>query len=110
MTKLTEMNCVRPSKGDTLSEEKKKEWLSQIPDWEEIERDGVPHIQRTYKFDNFSQALAFTVQVGVLAEKEDHHPSLMTEWGKVTVTLWTHHINGLHKNDFILAAKADQIY
>ena len=56
---------------------------------------------------NFREALAFTNQVGEIAEAQGHHPGLLTEWGKVTVTWWTHKINGLHKNDFIMAAKTD---
>jgi 4a-hydroxytetrahydrobiopterin dehydratase len=63
---------------------------------------------RVYK--NFVEALHFTNKVGELAETEGHHPSLLTEWGKVTVTWWTHKINGLHRNDFIMAAKTDELY
>ncbi len=110
MTNLTEMHCVRPKKGDRLDDQEREEFAVQIPEWSVIDEHEVPKITRTYKFQNFSQALAFSVQVGVLAEKEDHHPAILTEWGKVKVTLWTHHIQGLHRNDFILAAKADQIY
>ena len=61
-------------------------------------------------FSNFQNALAFTQLVGEAAEKEGHHPSLLTEWGKVTATWWTHAIKGLHRNDFIMAAKSDHIY
>jgi len=80
-----------------------------VPDWEIVERDGVQQLERVFKFKNFVQALAFTNRVGDLAEAEDHHPALLTEWGKVTVTWWTHAANGLHKNDFIAAAKTDQL-
>ena len=55
-------------------------------------------------------ALEFTNQVGELAEQEDHHPSILTEWGRVTVTWWTHAVSGLHVNDFISAAKTDQLF
>ncbi len=81
----------------------------QLPDWQIIEVDGIQRLQRTYKFKNFAEALAFTNRVGELAEKEAHHPAILTEWGKVTVTWWTHKIRGLHRNDFIMAAKTDSL-
>jgi 4a-hydroxytetrahydrobiopterin dehydratase len=65
---------------------------------------------RAFKFKNFTEALAFTDQVGEIAEEEGHHPALFTEWGKVTVRWWTHKIGGLHENDFIMAAKTDRLY
>jgi pterin-4a-carbinolamine dehydratase len=69
-----------------------------------------PGLQRVFKFKNFAQALDFTNKVGDLAEAEDHHPALTTEWGKVTINWWTHKIRGLHRNDFIMAAKTDGLY
>jgi len=86
------------------------EFLPQVPDWQIVEREGVQRLERVFKFKNFSQALAFTNRVGELAEAEGHHPALLTEWGKVTVTWWTHKIRGLHRNDFIMAAKTDKLY
>jgi 4a-hydroxytetrahydrobiopterin dehydratase len=74
------------------------------------EKDGIKRLERTFKFKNFVQALEFTNQVGGLAEEEGHHPALLTEWGRVTVTWWTHKIKGLHRNDFIMAAKTDKQY
>jgi len=82
----------------------------QVPAWEIVERDGIKRLERVFTFDTFVQALAFTNKVGELAEEEGHHPALLTEWGKVTVTWWTHKIKGLHQNDFIMAAKTDQAY
>jgi 4a-hydroxytetrahydrobiopterin dehydratase len=67
-------------------------------------------LERVYKFKNFKQAIAFTNKVGDMAEDEGHHPGLLTEWGKVTVTWWSHSIKGLHKNDFICAAKTDDVF
>jgi 4a-hydroxytetrahydrobiopterin dehydratase len=81
----------------------------QIPEWNLIEKTGVPQLERTYKFPDFKSAIAFTNSVGEAAETEGHHPALLTEWGKVTVTWWTHSISGLHRNDFIMAAKTDAI-
>jgi 4a-hydroxytetrahydrobiopterin dehydratase len=84
--------------------------LPQVPDWQLVERNGVPQLQRVYSFKNFAEALMFTNRVGALAEEEGHHPALLTEWGRVTATWWTHKIKGLHRNDFIMAAKTDQLY
>ena len=78
-----------------------------IPDWEREEHDGVRRLVRIFRFPNFHDALAFTLRVGELAEEEGHHPALLTEWGKVTVSWWTHKIRGLHRNDYIMAAKTD---
>ena len=82
---------------------------AQLPDWSLIEADGVPQLQRQYSFKNFRQALTFTNEVGEIAEAAGHHPALLTEWGKVTVTWWTHAIDGLHQNDFVMAAKTDEV-
>jgi 4a-hydroxytetrahydrobiopterin dehydratase len=80
-----------------------------IPDWALIERDGIQRLERAFAFSNFAEALRFTDQVGAVAEQEGHHPAILTEWGKVTVTLWTHKIRGLHRNDFIMASKLDAL-
>jgi 4a-hydroxytetrahydrobiopterin dehydratase len=79
-----------------------------IPDWRVVERDGVRRLERVFAFPDFARALAFTNRVGALAEAEGHHPALLTEWGRVTVTWWTHAIAGLHRNDFVMAAKTDR--
>jgi len=68
------------------------------------------HLEKTYAFSDFAQALAFTTRVGAIAETEGHHPDVYLAWGKVTLTIWTHKIDGLTESDFILAAKADQAY
>ena len=76
----------------------------------EAARDGVHLATGTrYRFSNFAEALSFTNRVGALAEVEGHHPAILTEWGQVTVTLWTHAIRGLHRNDFIMEAKIDSL-
>jgi 4a-hydroxytetrahydrobiopterin dehydratase len=82
----------------------------QIPDWRIVERDDVARLERVFTFPDFRQALDFTNRIGALAEAEGHHPALLTEWGKVTIAWWTHKIKGLHRNDFIMAAKTDQAY
>jgi 4a-hydroxytetrahydrobiopterin dehydratase len=86
------------------------EFMPQVTEWQIVEREGIKRLERTFKFKNFVQALAFTNKVGELAEAEGHHPAILTEWGKVTVTWWTHKIRGLHRNDFAMAAKTDRQY
>ncbi|HTY64279.1 MAG TPA: 4a-hydroxytetrahydrobiopterin dehydratase [Acidobacteriota bacterium] len=81
----------------------------QVPDWA-ILNESERKLQRSFRFKNFAEAIAFTIRVGELAESEKHHPSILTEWGKVTVTWWTHAIRGLHRNDFVMAAKTDAIF
>jgi len=81
----------------------------QVPDWEIVAPEGIKRLRRTFAFDDFAQALAFTNRVGQLAEKEGHHPLLLTEWGQTTVSWWTHKIKGLHRNDFVMAAKTDEL-
>jgi 4a-hydroxytetrahydrobiopterin dehydratase len=85
------------------------EYLQQAPDWTVTEVDGVKRLRRTFGFKDFNTALAFTNKIGELADQEDHHPEIVTEWGKVTVSWWSHKIKGLHKNDFIMAAKTDAL-
>ncbi|RXE87182.1 4a-hydroxytetrahydrobiopterin dehydratase [Pseudoalteromonas sp. A757] len=93
-----------------VSDEELAVLIKQIPDWVPEVRDDIMQLERVYKFKNFKQAIAFTNKVGDMAEEEGHHPGLLTEWGKVTVTWWSHSIKGLHKNDFICAAKTDEVF
>jgi len=81
----------------------------EIPQWSVVERDGVARLERVFRFGNFFAALAFTNRVGALAEAAGHHPAITTEWGRVTVGWWTHAIGGLHRNDFVMAAKTDAL-
>jgi 4a-hydroxytetrahydrobiopterin dehydratase len=82
----------------------------QVSEWAIVEEEGIKKLSRLFRFDDFAQALAFTNALGELAEDEAHHPALLTEWGRTTVTWWTHKIKGLHRNDFIMAAKTDELY
>jgi len=89
------------------------EWdrlLRQVPEWTSVLRDDIRMLEREFPFRNFVEALAFTNTIAALAEAAGHHPALLTEWGQVTVTWWTHKIRGLHRNDFILAARTDEAY
>lgn len=85
------------------------QYLPMLDGWVVEEPHDVPALQKAYQFSNFVSALAFTNQLGALAEKNDHHPAILLEWGQVTVSWWTHSIGGLHKNDFVMAAKTDQV-
>ena len=104
------MKCVACRGGEpTVTDAEIALYAPQVPEWQ-IERENIKRLERAFKFKNFVEALAFTNKVGEIAEQEAHHPVIVTEWGKVTVTWWTHKIKGLHRNDFIMAAKTDALY
>jgi len=110
MTALADSPCL-PCRTDSprVPDEELPTLLAKIPGWNTEVRNGTLQLGKCYRFENFRQALAFTNAVGEIAESEGHHPSLLTEWGQVTVTWWTHSINGLHRNDFIMAARTDRL-
>ena len=111
MENLVEMHCVPCRGGDpAASDDLIAQLLPQIPEWHLREKGGIKQLERQFKFKNFAAALDFTNQVGALAEATDHHPAILTEWGQVTITWWTHVIKGLHLNDFILAARTDRLF
>jgi 4a-hydroxytetrahydrobiopterin dehydratase len=111
MTTLTQERCVACRKDSPrVTPAEVAELKPQIPEWNIVEQEGIPRLERTYRFPDFAQALAFTNKVGALAEQEGHHPMLVTEYGRVGVSWWTHKIRGLHRNDFIMAAKTDELY
>ena len=99
--------CRRDSPPVTAAEVAKLR--PEVPDWQLRELDGIARLERVFHVPSFADALAFTNRVGAVAEEEGHHPALLTEWGRVTVTWWTHTIRGLHRNDFIMAAKTDAL-
>ena len=110
MTELSQLKCVACRGGDPmLTDEEIAELHPQVSTWEIIEVDGIKRLQRVFKFKNYIETVAFTNKIAMTAEKEDHHPLLITEWGRVTVQWWTHVVKGLHKNDFIMAAKTDKL-
>ncbi len=84
--------------------------LEDVPGWEVVTEDGEPRLKRVFKFKDFAQALAFTNHVGAIAEQQNHHPALLTEWGKVTVYWWTHKVRGLQLEDFVMARKTAELY
>jgi len=104
------MQCVPCHGGEPPATDAERiEFETQIPEWQIVERAGMDHLERAFQFPDFAQALAFTNRVGALAEEEGHHPALLTEWGRVTVTWWTHKIRNLHRNDLVMAAKTDRL-
>lgn len=111
MTELTQLKC-EACRADAprVTDAELAEFHRQIPEWEILIEEGVQRLRRVFSFKNFREALAFTQKVGELAEAEDHHPRIVTEWGRVGVTWWTHKIKGLHRNDFVMAAKTDRLY
>jgi len=111
MASLSGMKCTACRKGEpTVTGTEIAELHPQVPDWQIVERDGIKRLERVFAFKDFAGALEFTNAVGGIAEEEGHHPALLTEWGKVTVEWWTHKIRGMHRNDFIMAAKTDGLY
>ena len=110
MSQLNQQQCQAcHADAPKIDQTELAELIKLIPDWFSVVRDGVMQLEREFKFANFEKALAFTNRVGEMAEQQRHHPALLTEWGKVTVTWWSHSIKGLHQNDFICAAKTDQL-
>ena len=108
MSRLAGERCVAcRADSPSVTADEITDLLPEIPGWRVIEREAIARLERVFAFPDFVQALAFTNRVGALAEAEGHHPALLTEWGRVTVTWWTHAIRGLHRNDFVMAAKTD---
>lgn len=111
MASLLEMKCEVCRVGaPTVQQHEEAGFLRQIPQWRVVEHEGVRRLQRIFTFPDFAAAIRFTDRVAAAAEEAGHHPSLLTEWGRVTVTWWTHKIGGLHRNDFIMAARTDEIH
>ena len=80
--------------------------LPKLKGWSAINNH---HLERELKFADFAGALDFAIEVGELAEVEQHHPDIHLSWGKVRIEIWTHKIDGLTESDFVLAAKIDQL-
>jgi 4a-hydroxytetrahydrobiopterin dehydratase len=105
---LAEKTCT-PCRGGIppLGRDEALRFQAQAPDWEL--RDDARRIERTFRFPNFREALAFVQQVGELDESEGHHPDISFGWGRATISLSTKKIKGLHENDFIMASKIDRM-
>jgi len=108
--KLSENKCEACQVGAPLvTDNEMTEYLKQLSGWEVITESGINQLFKGFKFSNYQDAIDFSLKVAELAEKENHHPKITLEWGKVEIFWWTHAINGLHANDFICAAKTDLI-
>ncbi len=111
MTTLATEHCVPSQNGDSpMTAEEIELLLPQLPGWSFVADEHGGRLERNYRFGNFMEALAFTKRLGRLAERAEHHPSILTEWGHVRVTWTTHKIKGLHRNDFIMAARTDRLF
>jgi 4a-hydroxytetrahydrobiopterin dehydratase len=111
MSTLAKERCTPCHEGEpAIDEREKSERLGKLPGWEIVRKSGVPTLERSFIFEDFKQAMDFAMRVGEEAEEQDHHPSLTVDWGRVTVRWSTHKIKDLHRNDFIMAAKTDELY
>ena len=111
MTPLAREKCEAcRSDAPHVTEDEIAEFSPQVPDWGIAVDDGIRKLQRVFRFGNFRQAQGFANAIGNLAETAGHHPRLVIEWGCATVTWWTDKMRDLHRNDFIMAAKTDQVY
>jgi 4a-hydroxytetrahydrobiopterin dehydratase len=109
--KLENLTCEPCTKNaQPVSPDQLSEALQSLPQWEIKVFDNEPHLIRRFLFDNYATGLRFTIKVGEMADTHDHHPLIITAWGKVTIHWWTHTINNIHMNDLILAAKTESIY
>lgn len=110
MNHLREKECEACRVGATLLTVKEQEkYLEVIPKWEVFVEDAIAKLKRDFSFKNFKEALKFTNDIGLIAEAEGHHPDITTRYGSVTIVWYTHKIEGLHLNDFIMAAKTDHL-
>ena len=110
MTNLVGERCVAcRSDAPRVAEAEIAQLMPLIPEWTLAEHDGIPRLDRIFPCKNDRQALDFTQRVGDLAEEEGHPPAMLVEWGRVKVSWWTHTIKGLHRNDFVMAAKTDRL-
>jgi 4a-hydroxytetrahydrobiopterin dehydratase len=92
-----------------LTDDEIEQFRTQVPDWKIEDVDGCRRLVRLFKFDDFAGALEFANRVGQIAEAEGHHPNIEIRWGAARVSWWTHKIKGLHRNDFIMAARTDML-
>jgi 4a-hydroxytetrahydrobiopterin dehydratase len=104
---LANRSCVPCRKGTTpLSEAEARRLATEVPAWS---LTGGPRLERRFEFEDFAAAMRFVNRVAEVAEAEQHHPDIAIHWNKVELTLWTHSIGGLHENDFVMAAKIDEL-
>lgn len=111
MINLAAGQCTACRGGEPTLTDAEIEVLSfHVIGWQVLEADGIKRIEKIFKFKNFVDAVEFMNKIAVIAQEQGHHPLIITEWGRVTVHWWTHKIKGLHRNDFIMAAKTDVLF
>ncbi len=111
MDKFNQQQCQACAVGaQTLSVEELSVFFKSHLNWRLVEEKGVKKFRKEFSFKNFIDALSFTNAIGAESEEQNHHPDILTQWGKVTLTWWTHKIKGLHKNDMIMAKKSDDLF
>lgn len=110
MTTLADDNIVLSKKGDPcLDQDQVQALIGQVPGWIVSHADGVDKLVREFKFSDYLMIIDLAHKIGCMAEQVNHHPVLLVEWGKLTVTWWTHVTGGLHRNDFIMAARCNRV-
>lgn len=97
------------SGSPVLSDNEVQRLHAQVPDWDIIDVDGIPRLSRTFQLKGWQGPVSLVNAVAQIADENDHHPRIVLDWGHVHVEWWTHAIKGLHKNDFVMAAKTDKI-
>jgi len=98
------------SDAQPLSDVAAQQLLKEVPGWQMLTVDGTRRISKTFKTSDFNAAIKKAQAIAEIADAADHHPELVVEWGKIKVSWWTHSVSGLHKNDFIMAAKTDTLF
>ncbi|MDH5607636.1 MAG: 4a-hydroxytetrahydrobiopterin dehydratase [Anaerolineae bacterium] len=111
MAALEKMNCIPCRGGDpAVTGEQLETFLAQLTGWEVDESNEVPHLVKTYQFNEYLDGANFAARLAAAADAQDHHPSILIGWHQVTVRWWTHIIGGLHINDFVSAFQSDLIF
>lgn len=111
MDDLNMMHCIKVTKQTpVITSKDMTQYQAQLPGWKVRIKEGEQRLVKKFAFKDFKQAITFTDKIGALANEEDHHPAILTEWGSVTLVWWTHAVHGLSINDAIMAAKSDKMY
>lgn len=111
MIDLNKESCIACTKDSLqLNSREISDMCREIPGWDLIYQRDTPRLTRSFNFTDFDKAFYFVNEIVLLSQRENHHPRIILEWGKVTISWWTYIIKGLHRNDFIMAAKTSNLY
>lgn len=111
MTALSELTCEACTEGTKLLTSKEiASLILEISEWEVILDSGMQKLKRQFPTKTYQKSISFTNAVATLADSLNHHPEIVLEYSSVTVLWWSHNIKGLHKNDFIMAAKTSNLF